>query len=89
MGEEQTTRTTRTTATELRTLAGRVGSMTIGEAEAACALASEATGYGMHMRGSSLIAAVIRHLLDAADSLESREALAQYERAKAADQVAA
>jgi hypothetical protein len=26
----------------------------------------------MHMRGSSLIAAVIRHLLDAADTLEHR-----------------
>lgn len=71
------------TAAELRTLAGRVSGMTIGEAEAACALATAALGYGVNVRGVSLIACVIRHLLDAADSIELREMARRHDETKA------
>ncbi len=72
-----------TTAAELRTLAGRVSAMTVGEAEEACALATAALGYGLSARGVSVIAMVIRHLLDAADSIEVREMARRHEEAKA------
>ena len=63
---------TKTTAAELRQMAGLVATMTIAEAEKAVALATAATGYSLTMRGTSLIACVIRHLLDAADTVEIR-----------------
>ena len=73
------------TAAQLRDLAGRVSDMTVGEAGAACALASSVSGIGVCIRGSSLIAGVIRHLLDSADICEA----AEMRRAEAANEVAA